>query len=173
MLFTTLDRSEVALVARTVHACERMQLTMVARAATRLGNGSLYPILTILLLLAGIERPLRFVAAAATSVIAAFLIYPALKTSLGRTRPCNLAPSLMRGAAPLDRYSCPSGHAMTATAFAIPLIFAWPAATPLALFVCLVIGWSRVALGHHYVSDVVAGTFLGAIVAAPVASFFY
>jgi undecaprenyl-diphosphatase len=173
MTFAILDQTEVLLVARTVHACERMQLTAVARTATRLGNGWLYPILTLLLLLLGIDRPLRFVAAVATSVLAAFIIYPELKTSLGRTRPCNLAPSLMRGSEPLDRYSCPSGHAMTATAFAIPLMFAWPAATPLALTICLVIGWSRVALGHHYVSDVLAGMLLGAMIAGPVSAYLY
>jgi membrane-associated phospholipid phosphatase len=59
---------------------------------------------------------------------------------------------------------------MTATAYAVPLVFAWPEAAPLALVMCLVIGWSRVALGHHYVSDVMAGTVLGAAISTPVAA---
>ncbi|HUP44732.1 MAG TPA: phosphatase PAP2 family protein [Thermoanaerobaculia bacterium] len=35
---------------------------------------------------------------------------------------------------------------------------------------CLLMGWSRVALGHHYVSDVLMGAVLGALVAAPIAA---
>lgn len=169
-MFAALDQTEVVLVARTVATCERLRLVRVARAVTRLGNGWLYPILTILLVCSGIDRPLRFIAAVAVSVLSAFMVYPTLKTSLGRLRPCDYAPSLLRGAAPLDHHSCPSGHAMTATAYAVPLAFAWPVLTPLALAICLTIGWSRVALGHHYVSDVVAGSILGSAIAFPVAA---
>jgi undecaprenyl-diphosphatase len=55
----------------------------------------------------------------------------------------------------------------------VALVFADPAALPLAMAIVLVIGWSRVALGHHYVSDVLLGVVLGAMVAAPVASLLF
>lgn len=168
--FAALDAAEIALVARTVAATERLGLTRVARTATRLGNGWIYPIVTLFLIGARIEQSLRFVLSAAISLAIAFAVYPLLKSALRRFRPCDYAPSLARAPEPLDHYSCPSGHAMTAAAYAVPLLFASPAAAPLALLLCGVVSWSRVALGHHYPSDVVAGTLLGAIVAAPVAS---
>jgi membrane-associated phospholipid phosphatase len=39
--------------------------------------------------------------------------------------------------------------------------------------VCGVIGWSRVALGHHYVSDILIGTVIGATIATSVGAFLY
>jgi undecaprenyl-diphosphatase len=166
LFLALLDATEVELVARIAASSDRFGLTRVAAVATRLGNGWLYPGLSLFLLLAArIEAPLRFLADAALSLSASFLIYPALKSLIARARPCDYDPSLARGREPLDHYSCPSGHAMTAAAYAVPVVFACSEAASLALAVCVVIGWSRVALGHHYVSDVLVGTVLGASVA--------
>ena len=68
-------------------------------------------------------------------------------------------------------FSYPSGHASTATVFygswLIALMFL-PLETPLryavaALFVAWMIGidWSRIALGAHYLTDVLGGTLFG------------
>lgn len=166
--FASLDEAELALVERTVAAAERHRLERVAALATRLGNGWLYPILTVVVVLARIESPLRSLFASAMSLAIAFLVYPPLKRFLARTRPCDYEPSLVRAPEPLDRYSCPSGHAITAAAYAVPFAFATAAALPLVLMLCAVIGWSRVALGHHYVSDVILGAMFGATVAGAV-----
>ena len=166
--FVSLDAAEIALVARVADASDRAGLGRVARVATRLGNGWLYPIVTLFLIAARIDDLLRFAASAAISLLIAFTVYPWLKNYIARLRPCDYDPSVARGVEPMDHYSCPSGHAMTAAAYAVPLIFATPTATPLALTICGVVSWSRVALGHHYVSDVVAGTILGATVAIAV-----
>lgn len=169
-LFVTLDATEVDVVARAVSSCERLRLEPLARIATRLGNGWLYPLVSLFVVLAGIVSPVRFLVAAAASVAMAFAIYPLLKRFLRRRRPCDYDPSLVRDIAPLDRYSCPSGHAMTAAAYCVPLITAWPAATPLAVVLWLVVSWSRVALGHHYVSDILLGTLVGAMAAVLMSS---
>ena len=172
-VFAPLDALEVETVARAVSAAERLHLVRVARIATRLGNGWLYPVLTVALLVSPLNAPLRFLFAAALSLAIAFAGYPLLKSFLGRARPCDYDPTLVRDVPPLDTYSCPSGHAMTAAAYAVPLLFAWPAAWPLAVALCAVIGWSRVAMGHHYVTDVVLGTVLGAAIAGSVSAFLY
>ncbi len=164
----SLDTAEIAVVSRAVAACEELRLVRVARAATRLGNGWLYPILSVFVVAMKLDEAVRFIASAAASLAVAFLIYPALKKSLRRSRPCDYDPTLARLPEPLDHYSCPSGHAMTAAAYAVPLALAHPPAAPLALAICAVISWSRVALGHHYVSDVVLGTMLGGGVAVGV-----
>ena len=169
-LFASLDHAEVNLVLRTVASAQRLGLCGVARAATRMGNGWIYPLLSLLLLLFGDDgRSLRVLASSAASLGLAFTIYPSTKRLLARTRPCEYAPALAYAPEPLDRYSCPSGHAMTAAAYAVPIVAAWPAAAPIAVAVWAVIGWSRVAVGHHYVSDVLFGSILGAGIAAPVA----
>ncbi len=172
-LFESLDRVEVELVERSVRSCERLRLERVARTATRLGNGWLYPFLSLFIVGARIDAPLRFLASSGASLLIAFAVYPALKLFLARRRPCDYEPSLARDLEPLDHYSCPSGHAMTAAAYGVPLMFAWPTAAPLVVVVCVVIGWSRVATGHHYVTDVVFGWILGTAVAAGVASLTY
>lgn len=172
-LFASLDAFEVDLVSRAVASAERLQVEPIARLATRLGNGWLYPLMTIVLAIGPVEAPLRFLFAATLSLLIAFLAYPAMKRVLRRARPCDYAPALARDLPPLDRYSCPSGHAMTAAAYGVPLIFACPSATVFVLGLCTVIGWSRVALGHHYVSDVLIGTLMGATIASIVGAMVY
>lgn len=99
---------------------------------------------------------------------------PVLKRVLSRRRPCDYDRSLLcDGLEPLDRYSCPSGHAMTAAAYGVPLVFAWPDASPLVVALCAAMSWSRVALGHHYPGDVLLGTLLGGGVALAVAVIAY
>ena len=169
-LFAIVDAAEVVLVARTVASAQRMRVRGIAKTVTRLGNGSVYPVATIALARM-VEEPLRFIVSAAISLGLAFTLYPVLKALLARTRPCDYDSALTGdAAAPLDHYSCPSGHSMTAAAYGVPLLLALPAAAPFVIASCLVIMWSRVALGHHYVSDVVLGAFLGATIALSVAS---
>lgn len=62
---------------------------------------------------------------------------------------------------PLDRYSFPSGHTLHAVCFtgiacAYQPLFAW-VLVPFALLVAL----SRLVLGLHYPSDVLAGALIG------------
>jgi membrane-associated phospholipid phosphatase len=96
------------------------------------------------------------------------LVIAAAKAIVGRSRPGSPFAVVSE-----DGFSFPSGHA-TGTA-AIALICAWMltrwvlsawaarvAAWALAVAVTGAVGFSRVYLGVHYVSDVLAGWFLGA-----------
>ena len=173
-MFTSLDLAELEIVGRVTRFTDRNGLGRIARIATRLGDGWLYPALALLLILLGcIESPIRFLASAAISVLIVFSGYPGLKRFLSRRRPCDYDPSLMREISPIDRYSCPSGHTMMAAAFGTTLLVAWPAGAVVSAAVTAIIGWSRIALGHHYATDVAAGAFLGGAVAAPIALLFF
>lgn len=168
--FAPLDRREMRLVERCVAHARDRGLMRTARLVTRAGNGWIYPVASAFLFLAPIEHAARCIVAAIISLAIAFSIYPPLKRALARTRPCENDCSLSDSTAPLDRYSFPSGHAMTAAAFGTPIIVAAPPlAIPLVIAGCAIVSWSRIALGHHYPSDIVAGTILGAIIAAAVA----
>lgn len=81
-----------------------------------------------------------------------------LKYLIGRDRP----EGILDPASP----AFPSGHTLGATAvFVGAAVLAAPRSWPLVAagaFVALVVGWSRLALGVHHVSDVLAGWLLGA-----------
>lgn len=68
---------------------------------------------------------------------------------------------------PLYHFSFPSGH--TTTAFCLLAIYSFYTEKKwqrlLLLFVAILIGISRMYLLHHFLSDVVAGILLGAIIA--------
>lgn len=64
----------------------------------------------------------------------------------------------------LHDYSFPSGHATTAFAAAFILTFFDKKRRALWYMIAFLIAFSRVYLGHHYVSDVVAGAFIGWVV---------
>jgi len=57
--------------------------------------------------------------------------------------------------------SFPSGHSTTIFAFAFVVGFLWPRAFWPAMALAVLVGISRVAVGMHYPTDVVAGAVLG------------
>ena len=60
--------------------------------------------------------------------------------------------------------SFPAGHAATAFAGATAVAFMAPRAAPLLFLVAALIGYSRVYVGDHYPTDVLAGAALGLLV---------
>ena len=121
------------------------------------------------------RRP-RTAAFVAVTLLGSMILNRAVKAAVERARPV-----LDEPVAQAHGLSFPSGHAQSAmVAFTTLLFVAWPrlgprarrAATAAAAFMVLAIGFSRVALGVHYVSDVLAGYVLGAAwLAAMIAAF--
>lgn len=100
------------------------------------------------------------------TVAGSALLNRVVKAAVARSRPVLPDP-----VAHADGMSFPSGHAQAAVVgYAVLLLVllpvlrgGWrPAATVVAVLMVLGIGFSRVALGVHYVSDVLAGYVLGA-----------
>ena len=104
------------------------------------------------------DRLARF--ALATLVISHLLVQM-MKRTIGRGRPsrvCDLA-----AIREPDRFSFPSGHATASLAVALSYGVTFPLlAVPLVLL-ALLVGYSRVRLGVHYPSDVLAGQLLAAV----------
>lgn len=127
--------------------------------------GLLWIGLAAVLALAARRSVLRITALTAVTVWAADLLTLALKALVGRQRPYETVPE----ADPLLRadvgLSFPSGHASTSFAGAVILAYFFRRlAVPLVLLAALV-AYSRVYVGVHYPTDVVAGAVLGTLVA--------
>lgn len=160
-----LELAEVRFCLRANRSCERPLTLMVFAAASRLGDGVFwYGLMAVLPLIhgaAGLEISVRM----AVAGLLGTAIYRLLKDRLARERPYNLHPRIRAGARALDRYSFPSGHTLHAVSFTIIVVTALPAMAWLLVPVALLIAMSRVILGLHYPSDVVAGALVGAVLA--------
>ncbi len=133
--------------------------------ATRGGDGWLWYALGALLLIFGGEAGQRAVRQAFAAVAAGIALFLWLKRTARRRRPCALEPHCWARLLPPDQFSFPSGHTITAVAAALPVAHHIPVLAPALCFAALSIAVSRVVLGMHFLSDVVAGSLLGALLA--------
>lgn len=135
------------------------------RLASRLGDGVFWYALMLALVATynweAIPAVLHMIAAG----LAGTLIYTWLKGATERPRPYQVCPSICCLTAPLDRFSFPSGHTLHAVAFSFVATAHYPALAWLVWPFTLLVAASRLVLGLHYVSDVLAGALLGAAVA--------
>jgi undecaprenyl-diphosphatase len=136
-----------------------IRLLMVV--ASRAGDGWLWYALGLLILLLGGSSRMAALAAAGLVSGSGLGIYVELKRATGRKRPCVIEPHCWARVAPPDQYSFPSGHTIAAFAIASAVSPFYPPLT-LGLFSCaLVLALSRIILGMHFLSDVVAGMLIG------------
>jgi undecaprenyl-diphosphatase len=109
--------------------------------------------------------PERFHAllAATLAIAAGIALFITLKHAFRRERPCEIEPHCWADLLPPDQFSFPSGHTITAFAVAVSLGSFYPEMLPGLFFCAASIGASRVVLGMHFLSDVLAGATLGTI----------
>jgi len=130
--------------------------------ATRGGDGWLWYGLGLILLVYGGEQRFAAIGAAGSSAVAGIFLFRALKHTSRRKRPCEIEPHCWAFVLPPDKYSFPSGHSITAFAVAVTLGLFYPFLQPCLLALALLIAASRIVLGMHFLSDVIAGSALGA-----------
>ena len=154
------------LCVRVNRGTRQRPVVLMLQAVSWLGNGLFWYALMLALLLAdahGAAMPvlhMAFVGAVCTCC------YKMVKRSTVRSRPYQVNPLVSAGAAVLDRFSFPSGHTLHAIAFSLVACAYYPGLWIILWPFALVTAVSRVALGLHYPSDVIAGGALGALIAA-------
>jgi undecaprenyl-diphosphatase len=89
------------------------------------------------------------------------LIYKWLKHKTHRPRPFEVRQDVWVVGKPLDRFSFPSGHTLHAVVFGLIAISYFPMLSVLVVPFMVMVAMSRVILGLHYPSDVLAGAGIG------------
>jgi undecaprenyl-diphosphatase len=138
-----------------------MRLWMVA--ATRGGDGWLWYAMGVMIAVLGGPQRFEALLAAGISVAVGIAMFIKLKRVCGRKRPCALEPHCWSELLPPDQFSFPSGHTITAFAVAVSLSFFYPALLAGLLFCAASVAASRILLGMHFLSDVLAGAALGSL----------
>jgi undecaprenyl-diphosphatase len=153
-LCRTLNRGAAFAIPRTVF-----------RVASRLGDGIVwYLLIAVLPFVYGVAALRPAIVMALTGVLG-LVIYTLLKRVFVRERPFITHTSIDLKAVPLDRYSFPSGHTLHAVSFAWQATAHFPELGWVLVPLAALIAGSRVVLGLHYPSDVLAGAAIGAALA--------
>lgn len=135
-------------------------------AISRLGDGAFwYALMAALIALDGLAGLAASLHLAATGVIA-LALYKLLKRWTRRPRPFASDRRIQAWVAPLDEFSFPSGHTLHAVAFSLVAMAHYPALAWLLVPFTASVAASRVVLGLHYPSDVLAATAIGSALAA-------
>lgn len=129
--------------------------------ASRAGDGGLWVAVGLAVLFAGGEGRFDALLAATTSLIAGLVTFSLLKRATGRERPCAVEEHVWATLLPPDRFSFPSGHTITAFTIAVPLGLSYHVFLGALIFCAMSIASSRVVLGLHYLSDVLAAIVIG------------
>lgn len=101
---------------------------------------------------------------AITSLLIADWSAQIFKDYFERVRPCNAFENVRILVGCGKSFSMPSNHATNAFAFAMPFILLFRDKLRYAfLIIAILVGFSRVYVGVHYMSDVIVGAFVGTI----------
>ena len=138
-----------------------MRLWMVA--ATRGGDGWLWYAVGVVVAFVGGPERFRALLAAVLAVSVGIVLFLNLKRACGRKRPCAMEPHSWTTLLPPDQFSFPSGHAITAFSVAVSLATFYPVLLLGLLFCAFSVALSRILLGMHFLSDVVAGAAIGSV----------
>ncbi|MEL7187267.1 MAG: phosphatase PAP2 family protein [Pseudomonadota bacterium] len=143
------------------HEYVRRFFALISKA----GDGGFWVAMACVPLLIDGANALPVIARMAVATVVGIVLYKALKTRLVRERPFINHGDIHCGTAPLDRYSFPSGHTLHAASFAIMFTWYLPMLGWVTIPFAILVASSRVILGLHYPSDVLAGALIGSMLA--------
>jgi undecaprenyl-diphosphatase len=165
LAFDRVTRWDLAVCERFNRASRKRAVCTLFAAISRLGDGVFWYGLMLALLVWEREAAVRPVLHMALAGGLCTLLYKGLKRAASRPRPCRVHQQILLGAPPLDQFSFPSGHTLHAVVFSIVAYAYYPMLGWLLVPFTLLVALSRLVLGLHYPTDVLAGAALGAGVA--------
>ncbi|GLS26497.1 phosphatase PAP2 family protein [Marinibactrum halimedae] len=138
----------------------REQIVNLSRYVSRTADGPLYFMIGAVLWACGYQ-----------DVLPAFLIafaieratYAVVKKYFKRNRPPEAIPGYKSVIKPSDQFSFPSGHTSAAFLMTVLLLSLFPGLFWVLIPWAMCVGVSRVMLGVHFPTDIVAGATLGTI----------
>lgn len=164
--FARVDAAEYRLCRRLNHGAAFAVPRRIFQAASRVGDGLVWYLLIMLLPCEYGHPALRPAVVMALTGLLGVAVYKVLKRACVRERPFVTHAAIDRAMVPLDRYSFPSGHTLHAVSFVLQACAHFPLLAWFLIPLALTIAASRVVLGLHYPTDVLAGAVLGAMLGA-------
>ena len=139
-------------------------MTPIWKVITSLGDaGWFWILLTIILLIPKKTRKIG-IASAISLVIGVIITNVALKNIVARTRPYEVVEGLTLLVGKAHDYSFPSGHSCASFASAFAIYKTAPKKYGIAaLVLASLIAFSRLYVGIHYPTDVIAGVVIGIV----------
>lgn len=135
------------------------------RLMSRLGDGIFwYTLLIAIVIMHGAAAWVPVLHITLTG-LSGTLVYKWLKGKTLRPRPYQVLQDVLLTGKPLDYFSFPSGHTLHAAAFSYMTLAYYPSLAFLVIPFSLMVAVSRVVLGLHYPSDVLAGAVIGCAMA--------
>ncbi len=131
--------------------------------ATRAGDGWLWAMVGLAVLFSSDAMRFRAFEAAACAVAVGIVVFHKVKRVFCRTRPCDIEQHCWAHIVTKDRFSFPSGHSTTAFAVALSIGGFYPEILPVLLVLAANVAISRVIVGMHFLSDVLVGSGMGAL----------
>lgn len=135
------------------------------RLVSRLGDGIFwYGLMLGILIFKGAEGIAPVVHMVLAGLVGT-LLYKWLKGKTLRPRPYEVHQDIWLTGTPLDKFSFPSGHTLHAVVFGLVAINYYPQLAIIVVPFTAMVALSRVVLGLHYPSDVIAGALIGGLIA--------
>lgn len=166
LLRRRLRTNESAWCLRANALCGRIATRRFFALISRLGDGVFWYVLMAALVLFGGRNGGAAALHLAAIGLVSLILYKALKRWTRRPRPCATDLRIRAWVAPLDEFSFPSGHTLHAVGFTIVTLSYVPSLAWLLIPFAASVAVSRVVLGLHYPSDVLAATGIGSALAS-------
>lgn len=162
---TRLKAWENRLALRFNRPNRRGAISALFGAVSNVGDGLFWYGLMAAMLVAEGPAALKPVLVMIATGAACTFAYRWLKSTTSRERPCRQHPGIQVTTLPLDYFSFPSGHTLHAVCFSVVAMSYYPTLGWLLLPFTLLVAASRLILGLHYLSDVIAGALIGGTIA--------